>query len=67
MLSKGEFHFQMIGSHVMVIVGCVILGYSAKSWGVGIGLYIVLAAIGGRIQACAERAAHLLAKEFSDR
>lgn len=67
MLSKGGYHFQMIGSHVQVIVGCVVLGYSAKSWGVGVGLYIVLAAIAGRIEACAERAAHLLAKEFSDR
>lgn len=66
-MSKGEYHFKMIGSHVMVIVGCVILGYSTKSWGVGIGVYIVLTAIGERIDTSVQRAAHLLAKEFSYR
>jgi hypothetical protein len=66
-MPKGEYHFKMIGSHVMVIAGCVILGYSAKSWGVGIGLYIVLTAIGERIDTSVQRAVRLLAKEFFDR
>jgi hypothetical protein len=47
---KSDRTFVMIGSHVVIIVGSLLIGFGAESWCVGLGTYLIIVATSERIE-----------------
>ena len=49
-MSRFDHNVVMIGSHIAIIVGSLLIGYGANSWCIAGGVYLSLVCVSERIE-----------------